>query len=109
MATTEHDNLKSSFPHDVPAGFRTTLHFGQMIKAKKFIKYDYGTQWRNIKEYGRATPPEMHPENIKVPMMLVNAYEDTLSTVDDVQELIDTLNPDYLVKTITIDGGHSTF
>lgn len=109
MGTTEYDNLKSSFSHDMPAGFRTTLHFGQMIKSQKFMKYDYGTSLRNGVEYSSLTPPEMHPENIRVPMMLVNAYDDTLSTVDDVEKLIDTLNPNYLVKSMTIQGGHSTF
>lgn len=109
MGTTKFDNLKTSFKHDMPAGIRTAIHFGQMIKDKKFVKYDYGHSYFNRKEYGKSDAPEMYPENIKVPIMLVNSYDDTLSTYDDVKLLADTLNPDYLVKQITINGGHSTF
>lgn len=84
MGTTRYDNLKSTFPHNMPAGLKTLVHYGQMIQNEKFVKYDFGTSLGNKLKYGTSSPPEMHPENIQVPIMIVNAYEDTLSTVGDV-------------------------
>lgn len=40
------------------------MHYGQLIKADKFQKYDFGSDRRNKSAYGQTIPPEIKLEQI---------------------------------------------
>ena len=50
----------------------------QLYLSGKFRKYDYGTN--NIQIYGMSEPPNYDLSNVKVPIYLYRATEDSLAS-----------------------------
>lgn len=66
----------------IPAGTstKTVIHYLQEIKNKgNFQKFDYGPQG-NMIEYGNETAPSYNISNIKVPIYLMYAENDWLTS-----------------------------
>lgn len=68
-----------------PAGasVQSFLHFGQLVKAKKFQLFDHGKRV-NMKVYGQSTPPEIDLKRIKsLPIAMFVGTQDHLGDVTD--------------------------
>jgi hypothetical protein len=70
-----------------PSGtsLNSLVHYGQILQAGKFQKYDYGKE-ANMKIYGQATPPLIPIKSItKVPMALFVGKDDELADTEDAE------------------------
>ena len=94
------------------AGWRNIIHFGQIIKSKKFQRYDYG-KTENMQRYGQETPPEYDLSKIKVKMAIFQGDVDRLSDVEDDAWLLDEsqsgLRSDLVVYHEMLHFGHWSF
>ena len=70
------------------AGWKNLVHYGQIIEAGRFQRYDYGAD-ENMKRYGSETPPEYDLSKIKVKTALFTGDVDTLADPEDVEWLED--------------------
>ena len=65
------------------AGYRNAIHYAQIIKNKKFQRFDYGKD-ENMIKYGCENPPEYDLSKIEVKMAIATGDVDQLSNpVDD--------------------------
>ena len=71
------------------SGWRCLVHYGQIIAAKQFQRYDYGSKSENKKHYGQETPPLYDLSKIEVPMALATGTVDKLADKQDIQWLLD--------------------
>lgn len=76
-----------------PAGTsrKNLVHFGQIGYNKAFARYDYGL-FKNIKAYKSILPPEYNLENVSMPVVLITAKNDNISTLKDLELLKNKLN-----------------
>ncbi|XP_063923392.1 lipase 1-like [Zophobas morio] len=75
------------------------LHYLQLAKAKmRFQRFDYGKR-RNLRYYGTEKPPAYPLERVSVPIYFVSSYQDSLTSLQDTDLLIETLK-----NTTTIYG-----
>lgn len=72
-----------------PAGtsVQDIVHFAQLVKYKKFQKYDYGSVSENKYHYGQATPPVHNVSKITTPVVLFSGEKDWLAVPKDVKIL----------------------
>lgn len=70
------------------SGWRNLIHYAQIIKHKKFLRFDYG-ETENKKIYGTASPPEYDLTKITTPMALFHGDVDTLADPGDVKWLLE--------------------
>jgi hypothetical protein len=57
------------FPHG--ASVRSLSHYGQILIADKFQRYDYHNATKNLEEYGQSSPPEIDISSIsQVPISM---------------------------------------
>ena len=94
------------------SGWRNLVHYGQIIKAKQFQRYDYGSEG-NMKEYNSATPPKYDLSAIPVKMLILSGDVDQLGDKTDVDWLLDEsqsgLKSDLVVFTKVLHFGHVSF
>ncbi len=84
-------------------------HFLQIIKSKKFQKYDYG-QEANCHIYGQSNPPEYDLGVVKdLPIMLIGGQEDRVAHPDDVVWLNEALGKNVIYYKIVPKMGHISF
>lgn len=74
--------------------WKTAVHFAQEIVANdRFQQFDYGAYF-NIEKYGTIKPPEYDLSKITLPLTLIWAKNDLLSSEKDVKKLYEKL-PNY--------------
>ena len=85
------------------------IHYIQIIKAKKFIHFDYGKD-KNIQIYNQEEPPEYDLSKIKdIPIMIISGENDKLATPKDVRWLYNELKTNVLYFNIVPNMGHLSF
>ncbi|XP_042909900.1 gastric triacylglycerol lipase-like [Parasteatoda tepidariorum] len=67
------------------ASIKNVVHFSQMVKSKKFRKFDYGKE--NWKYYNQDTPPEYNLSNVVTPTALFWGMNDALADTEDISLL----------------------
>ncbi|XP_067671238.1 lysosomal acid lipase/cholesteryl ester hydrolase-like [Haliotis asinina] len=69
-----------------PAGTstRNIIHFGQGVNSDKFLMFDFGSATANVAHYGQPTPPNYHPDEMDVPVVLFSGGNDFLADPEDV-------------------------
>merc|ERR550519_2725915 len=74
--------------HD-PAGtsVQNMIHLAQLVRSKKFAKYDYGFLL-NVVRYGSFSPPDYKLENVKIPTVIFWGDNDILADPEDVHKMI---------------------
>lgn len=82
-----YQKIFKTFPAGVSA--KQAMHFAQLIKSGKFQSYDY--KEKNMKKYGRVTPPEYKLFNINAPIAIFYGTSDNLLAVEDAEKLISKL------------------
>lgn len=71
---------------------KSLLHFTQIVEAKAFQHYDYGSE-ENMRRYGKNTPKEYDLTGIGgVPIILCGGLKDKLTHIKDIQWLKNELN-----------------
>ncbi|XP_067671236.1 lysosomal acid lipase/cholesteryl ester hydrolase-like [Haliotis asinina] len=60
------------------------MHFAQEVISNQFGKYDYGSATANMAHYGQSTPPNYHPDEMDVPVVLFSGGNDFLADPEDV-------------------------
>lgn len=77
----------------VPAGssIKQVLHYAQLIKNKDFRQFDHKSKTANIKAYGSEVPPSYPMHKIKVPIAIMHAENDWISSYEDVKIAIGKL------------------
>ena len=85
------------------------IHFVQIIKAKKFIYFDYKKE-ANWAIYHQKKPPEYDLSVIKdFPIMLIGGEKDKLASPNDVKWLNDELKDNVIYYKIIPKMGHLSF
>ena len=85
------------------------IHFVQIIKAKKFIYFDYRKE-ANCYIYHQKHPPEYNLSVIKdFPIMLIGGEKDNLADPNDVNWLKDELKDNVIYFKIHPKMGHLSF
>ncbi|XP_077536700.1 lipase 3-like isoform X1 [Haemaphysalis longicornis] len=77
----------------LPAGtsLKNIIHFDQLVKSKKFQKFDYGAFY-NKDYYAKRSVPEYEISNVKTDLGIFWSEGDEFIPPDDVRELLSTLN-----------------
>ncbi|XP_060526854.1 lipase member K-like isoform X2 [Cylas formicarius] len=103
--------LPKLLSHD-PAGTstKTPLHYAQEIQNEgNFQQFDYGLEG-NMRQYGTPNPPQYDLKKIKVPMHLIYAENDKLTSYIDVERLSEVLpNVVGMVKVPSKKFSHGDF
>ncbi|KAF2893236.1 hypothetical protein ILUMI_12940 [Ignelater luminosus] len=73
---------------NTPAGSSMVqaLHYGQLLKSKKFRKYDYGED-KNLEIYGQSTPPDYDLRKITTPIAMYYGDKDPFTSKEDADRL----------------------
>ena len=58
------------------SGWRNLVHYAQIIKAKNFQRYDFGSKKENTAHYGQDTPPSYDLSKIDIPMAFASGDVD---------------------------------
>ena len=88
---------------------KSLIHFVQIIKAKKFIYYDYRKE-ANCAIYHQKKPPEYDLSVIKdFPIMLICGEKDKLASPSDVKWLNDVLKENIIYYKVQPNMGHLSF
>ncbi|ETN75374.1 hydrolase, alpha/beta domain protein [Necator americanus] len=66
---------------------KNLLHWVQVVKSRKFEKFDYGKEG-NMIEYGEKTPPIYDLRKIETPTFLYWSKDDVLADTEDIRETI---------------------
>jgi len=94
------------------SGWRNLVHYGQIIKAKQFQRYDWGID-ENMKKYNSETPPKYDLSAIQVKMALLSGDVDALGDPTDIAWLKDEsksgLRKDLVVMANEYHYGHNSF
>jgi len=111
--TNNDQNALAVYVKHSPCGcsLKCLIHFVHIIKAKKFIYYNYKKE-ANFALYHQIEPPEYDLNVIKdIPIMLIGGEMDKLGTPDDVRWLNDQLvkNGNVIYFKIVPNMGHLTF
>ena len=59
----------------VGAGYRNDIHYAQIIKSKRFQRFDFGKEI-NLQKYGNEFPPEYDLSKINVKMAIATGDVD---------------------------------
>lgn len=80
------------FVSHTPAGtsVKNMVHFAQLVREKRFQKYDYGRK-KNIEIYGQETPPEYNVSRVTAPVGLFWSQSDWFADPKDVRQLSERL------------------
>jgi hypothetical protein len=70
------------------SGWRNLVHYGQVIKAKQFQRFDYGAK-ENLKKYNSEAPPMYDLSAIPLKMLILSGDVDQLGDKTDVDWLLD--------------------
>jgi pimeloyl-ACP methyl ester carboxylesterase len=89
-------------------------HGHQLVKAKRFVLYDYGSEVENLKHYGTTTPPRVLDElsqlSDSVPIDFVAGKKDGVVPPENVYELFrDLKRRDVQVSYREFNLGHLHF
>jgi hypothetical protein len=71
------------------------IHYGQIIRSKKFQRFNFGAE-ENKKRYGQELPPEYDLSKIRVPTALLTGDIDTLGDQKDVKWLKEESGLNYM-------------
>lgn len=76
------------FISHTPAGtsVKNMVHFAQLVREKKFQKFDYGSR-KNLIVYGQETPPEYNVSGVAAPVGLFWSLNDWFADPTDVNSL----------------------
>ena len=106
----DQNSLSVYFKH-YPCGtsLKCLMHFAQIIKAKKFLHFDYKDD-ANYVIYHQKNPPEYDLSVIRdLPIMLITGEKDKLANSDDVRWLYNELKNNVIYFNIVPDMGHLSF
>lgn len=72
-----------------PAGasLKQYMHYAQNIRSKRFQKFDFDSAIANFRAYGSRTPPLYNVNNIRAPITIFYATEDSATNHVDVDDL----------------------
>ena len=104
-------NSLSVYLNHYPCGcsLKCLMHFVQIIKAKKFIYYNYRKE-ANFHIYHQKEPPEYDLNIIKdFPIMLIAGEKDKLASPNDVSWLNEVLKQNVIYFNIVPNLGHISF
>ena len=104
-------NALSVYFKHYPCGtsLKCLIHYVQIIKAKKFIHFNYKKD-ANFALYRQSEPPEYDLSMIKdIPIMLITGDKDKLATPDDVRWLYSQLKNNVIYFDIIPNMGHLSF
>ncbi|KAK8759004.1 hypothetical protein V5799_003364 [Amblyomma americanum] len=87
----------------LPAGtsMKNLIHFDQLVKSKKFQKFDYGPFY-NKDYYRKRTVPEYELSNVQTDLGIFWSAGDEFVSPDDVRELLKSLER-HVKKSYFID------
>ncbi|XP_006268239.1 lysosomal acid lipase/cholesteryl ester hydrolase [Alligator mississippiensis] len=73
-----------------PAGtsVQNILHWRQVLLAKQFQAYDYGSKEKNMEKYNQTTPPAYKIEKLKMPIAVWNGGHDLIADPKDTAMLL---------------------
>lgn len=76
----------------VPSGCsgKQLSHYGQLVKSKRFQKFDYGST-ENVKRYNDDIPPEYNLNNVRAKLVLYYVENDGLILRTNVERLMNQL------------------
>ena len=106
----DQNSLNVYFRH-FPSGssLKCLIHYAQIIKAKKFVYYDY-RRHANCAMYHQLKPPEYDLSVIKdFPIMLLCGEEDKLGDPQDVEWLKEQLGNNVIYFKVIPKMGHCSF
>lgn len=69
--------------------WKQLVHYGQIIKAKQFQRYDLGTPALNLEKYGQEQPPKYNLTKFPLKMAIVHGELDFMADPSDVAWLLD--------------------
>lgn len=69
------------------SAFKQGIHYGQLVKHKRFCHYDHGKK-KNLKIYGTESPPDYNLTNVVVPIAYYYAKHDTVCVAKDQEDSI---------------------
>nr|XP_037283582.1 lysosomal acid lipase/cholesteryl ester hydrolase-like [Rhipicephalus microplus] len=80
------------FISHTPAGtsVKNMIHFAQLVREKRFQKFDYGSS-KNMAIYGQRTPPVYNVSGVKLPVGLFWSLNDWFADPTDVSILTEKL------------------
>ncbi|KAL4510601.1 hypothetical protein ABPG72_004755 [Tetrahymena utriculariae] len=112
------DSFESPINHDLfyklmyhyPAGTSTKayIHFNQLMKAKKFQKFDYGAE-KNLAMYNSTQVPEYTLSNIKNKIHILAGTQDIITPLEDIYYLKEQLVNAQNVTITLFNEGHCSF
>ena len=94
-----------------PSGssYRNLLHYGQLIGADDFYRYDFGPE-RNMQKYNQTTPPAYNLSAIYgVPIAIFGGLQDTIVNPLDLEWLNEQLGDNVIVYKQFEGMTHLTF
>ncbi|XP_077531263.1 lipase member K-like [Haemaphysalis longicornis] len=65
---------------------QNALHFAQLVRAKNFVRYDFGVV-KNLRVYSQITPPAYPLEKIRAPVALFRGLADVTTEIRDYDDL----------------------
>lgn len=84
------------------------VHYGQIIKAKRFQKFDYG-KTENIIRYGSSIPPEYDLKNATAKMILYYVENDGIIYGSNVRRFTEKLSNAECRKVTTEEFDHGDY
>ena len=77
----------------IPAGTSTRplIHYAQLHKTDRFVKFDFGSEEENQLHYGSPVPPDYDLSRVTAPLALFSGERDNLATPQDVATLASIL------------------
>lgn len=72
------------------ASLKQAIHYGQLVKNRRFSQYDYGMKI-NLEIYGSEEPPEYNLTNVVVPIAYYYGKTDIIIVLKDQKDSIKLL------------------
>lgn len=79
--------------------FKQVIHFGQVVKYKRFCQYDQGKK-KNLQMYGSESPPDYNLTKVVVPVAYYYGKHDIFCVPEDQKDsirLLPNVVDDYLM------------